>query len=125
MSGKPLRPCRYPGCFCLTATGWCPEHQPKAKRPDRRSDEAREWHKLYRTKRWKSMRYAQLLNEPFCRECAKRGERVRATDVDHIRPHRGDPALFYDTGNLQSLCHRCHSAKTRKEMREFSRKRLR
>nr|WP_251447162.1 HNH endonuclease signature motif containing protein [Vermiculatibacterium agrestimuris] len=71
------------------------------------------------------MRYAQLLNEPFCRECAKRGERVRATDVDHIRPHRGDPALFYDTGNLQSLCHRCHSAKTRKEMREFSRKRLR
>ena len=36
------------------------------------------------------LRPAQLLREPFCRECARQGIRTRATVVDHIRPHRGD-----------------------------------
>lgn len=117
--GKPLRPCRYPGCFRLTAVGWCPEHMPKTVRPDSRSDQAKQWHKLYSTKLWTDvLRPNQLLREPFCRECAKRGLRVRATDADHIRPHRGDLKLFKDPGNLESLCHSCHSAKTRAEMQK-------
>lgn len=122
MAGKPLRPCRYPGCFRLTATGWCPEHQPKGKRQDCRSDQAKEWHKLYNTKLWtETLRPGQLLREPFCRECTKRGLRVRATDVDHIKPHRGDMTLFADPDNLESLCHSCHSAKTLAEIREIAR----
>jgi 5-methylcytosine-specific restriction protein A len=36
---------------------------------------------------------------------------VQATDVDHVVPHRGDIKLFM-TGELQSLCHSCHSRKT-------------
>ena len=28
---------------------------------------------------------------------------------DHIRPHRGNEALFWDQGNLQCLCAPCHS----------------
>lgn len=28
--------------------------------------------------------------------------------VDHIVPHKGDEALFFDSGNLQSLCKPCH-----------------
>lgn len=32
-----------------------------------------------------------------------------ATVVDHIRPHRGDRALFLDPANLQSLCTACHN----------------
>lgn len=35
-----------------------------------------------------------------------------ATEVDHVRPHRGDPDLFWDADNLQSLCKPCHSRKT-------------
>ncbi|WP_345799048.1 HNH endonuclease [Agrobacterium pusense] len=27
---------------------------------------------------------------------------------DHIEPHKGDEALFYDPSNLQSLCAPCH-----------------
>ena len=27
-----------------------------------------------------------------------------ATVVDHIAPHKGDPALFYNYSNTQSLC---------------------
>jgi 5-methylcytosine-specific restriction protein A len=43
---------------------------------------------------------------------------VRAEVVDHIRPHRGDWALFIDPGNHQSLCKSCHDRKTAAEQRE-------
>jgi 5-methylcytosine-specific restriction protein A len=34
--------------------------------------------------------------------------------VDHVRPHGGDPGLFWDeAANWQSLCLACHAAKTR------------
>ena len=49
------------------------------------------------------------------------GRRVRATDVDHIRDHRGDWALFTDRSNLQSLCHSCHSRKTMREQGQIRR----
>ena len=45
----------------------------------------------------------------------KEGRYTRATDVDHIVPHRGDPALFWDEDNWQALCHRHHSVKTRRK----------
>lgn len=79
--------------------------------------ESAEWHDLYRLPIWKDrLRPNQLAAEPFCRECWKqRRERVRATDVDHIIPHRGSMKLFTDPGNLQSLCHSCHSIKTAAE----------
>ena len=43
-----------------------------------------------------------------------------ATDVDHVEDHKGNWEKFIDRDNLQSLCHRCHSRKT---MRELNRKR--
>jgi 5-methylcytosine-specific restriction protein A len=62
---------------------------------------------------WKKhLRPAQLLREPFCRECAKHGRRTPATVVDHVRPFAGDWQLFIDPANHQSLCKRCHDRKT-------------
>jgi 5-methylcytosine-specific restriction protein A len=40
---------------------------------------------------------------------------VKATVVDHIIPHRGDPTLFWDESNWQPLCKKCHDQKTRNE----------
>lgn len=115
MPSKPLRPCRHPGCCRLTPGGYCPEHQPaKAER----SDESKTWRWLYGTKQWQSLRGNHLLAEPFCRQCAKQGERVWATDVDHILDHKGNLELFYDPSNLQSLCHSCHSRKTLAEIKK-------
>lgn len=112
MPAKPLRPCRHPGCAALVREGYCDKHRP----PERRSEESRAWRSWYSLPVWTDdLRPGQLLREPFCRECAKAGRRVRATDVDHIRDHRGDWALFTDRGNLQSLCHSCHSRKTARE----------
>lgn len=31
--------------------------------------------------------------------------------VDHIRPHRGDPVLFWDENNWQALCKFCHDSR--------------
>lgn len=111
---KPLRKCKHPGCRMVTSEGYCPAHKPKVIRK-----ESAAWHYLYTDPRycWAERRTAQLLEEPFCRECSKRGLRVRATDVDHIEPHRGDVVKFM-TGLLQSLCHSCHSRKTMQEMNQ-------
>ena len=113
----PLKPCRHTGCPELVrGGGYCINHQRAARRirrtiqPERRESAA--WHALYNSDRWRMMRAAQLLREPFCRECAAVGIRTRATTADHITPHRGRPELFYDPGNLQSLCTPCHSRKT-------------
>ena len=35
--------------------------------------------------------------------------------MDHIRPHRGDPVLFWDQTNWQPLCKHHHDVKTRNE----------
>lgn len=115
MSMKPLRPCRHPGCSALVTDGYCEVHRPKDR--GRRGEEAQSWRWMYQTDEWKyGLRPTQLLEEPFCRECAKHGHRVRATDVDHIVDHKGDWARFTDHSNLESLCHSCHSRKTAREL---------
>ena len=119
MANKPLRPCRHPGCAELTREGYCTKHVPK--RAARR--ESAEWHSWYSKRIWTDdLRPAQLLREPFCRECAKQGRRVRATVVDHIVPFRGLWALFVDPANHQSLCKRCHDQKTAREQADRRRK---
>nr|WP_259672432.1 hypothetical protein [Rhizobium sp. NLR12b] len=35
--------------------------------------------------------------------------------ADHRKPHRGDPALFWDRNNLWCLCEACHSTEKQKE----------
>ena len=119
MAMKPLRPCRHPGCPELTREGYCPKHRPK--RAERRA--SAEYHSWYSLPIWTDdLRSSQLLAEPWCRACARRGVRTRATVVDHIVPHRGDWAKFTDRGNLQSLCKPCHDRKTALEMAEETRK---
>lgn len=121
----PVKPCRRPGCTELVrGGGYCPKHQTSSNHIKRDLQGERKisagYHHLYFTKRWKQLRAKQLIIEPFCRECAKRGIRTRATDVDHIKPHRGNKRIFFDDTNLQSLCHSCHSRKTIAERSEAS-----
>jgi len=66
-------------------------------------------HRLYND-RWKRARAAYLARFPLCSMCAGRGIRSRATVVDHIIPHRGDLEIFWDEGNWQPLCRKCHNS---------------
>lgn len=120
MAMKPLRPCRHPGCPALTCKGYCPKHKPK--RAERRA--SAEYHGWYSLSIWTDdLRPAQLLREPWCRECARHGVSTRATVVDHVIPHQGDWQMFIDPANHQSLCKRCHDQKTAREQAEEHKKR--
>jgi len=83
-------------------------------RPDKRSTAeravGRPWRKWYLTPAWRQIRARQLARQPWCVRCWAQGKQVRASVTDHVVPHRGDAAAFWDTGNLQSLCMSCHSA---------------
>ncbi len=71
--------------------------------------------------RWQKARLVHLAEHPLCATHLERGETVAATVVDHIVPHKGDPELFWDPENHQSLCKPCHDAKTATEDGGFGR----
>jgi 5-methylcytosine-specific restriction endonuclease McrA len=65
---------------------------------------------------WQGAREGFLRAHPLCKMHMDLGRIVSATVVDHIIPHKGDKALFWDRDNWQSLCKLCHdSAKARQE----------
>lgn len=64
------------------------------------------------TKDWARAAKVYLSENPLCRHCERLGQLTTATQVDHIRPHKGDRDLFWDVENWQPLCHSCHSIKT-------------
>ena len=60
----------------------------------------------------------QFLEEhPLCAFCEMEGKEVPATVVDHIIPHRGDPAIFWDRNNWVPLCRECFERKTGRKTR--------
>lgn len=64
---------------------------------------------------WRRARLMYLKRNPLCVECMSTGHVTAAQEVDHITPHNGNPKLFWDSLNWQSLCKPCHSRKTLKE----------
>lgn len=73
------------------------------------------------TWQWEKARAAFLSEHPLCRRCGDAGVTTPANVVDHITPHNGDPALFWDRANWQPLCKRCHDVKTATEDGGFGR----
>ena len=107
----PNHPCAHPGCPRLVPRGTKYCDDPIGAHPEEsRSAGGRGY-----GSKWNRARRRYLEKHPLCVECMKNGRYERATDVDHIVPHRGDPVLFWDESNWQALCHRCHSVKTRRE----------
>jgi len=86
--------------------GRCAEHA----RVQERSRYNAETRKRYSTEAWKTLRAIVLGQQPVCVEC----QRAPSTTVDHIVPHRGEYALFWDITNLAGMCRECHSRKTQR-----------
>jgi 5-methylcytosine-specific restriction enzyme A len=80
---------------------------------------AQSWRGWYKTARWQKLRLAVLVRDLWtCRRCGLVASGKGQAIADHVRPHRGDPVLFWDAGNLQCLCKPCHDgAKAREEAR--------
>lgn len=85
-----------------------PRHQTsslsKAFNPLRQKSQA-----MYKSEAW--IRYCDkfLAVNPECYACGK-----KATEVDHLIPHKGDELLFKKLDNHLPLCKSCHSTVTMK-----------
>ena len=58
--------------------------------------------------RWRKLAKQQLSNHPLCVMCLQTGAVVPAVAVDHVKPHKNDPIIFW-FGELQSLCASHHN----------------
>lgn len=104
-------PCKHTGCPNLVepGKGYCSEHQ-RVHKHDRPYAAERGY-----GSRWIKARKKYLNHHPLCIRCLAEGKYVKATVVDHIVPHRGDPVLFWDEENWQALCKHHHDSKTMTE----------
>jgi 5-methylcytosine-specific restriction protein A len=68
------------------------------------------WKNWYSLKRWRDLRIATFIRDHFtCQMCGKLEGDTSKLSCDHKKEHRGDPALFWDADNLQTLCTEpCH-----------------
>lgn len=119
---RPKRPCKWLGCknYANNTSAYCDEHltmylkrvkEQRALRDKNRLSA----HKRGYTSRWQKVSHSFLITHPLCAECLKHGKLTPSTEVDHIKPHKGDKKLFWDHDNWQALCHECHSRKTARE----------
>ena len=99
----PIRVCLEPRCpNPATWRGRCRLHA----RTNDRSIKRAGYH-IYRTAKWRHVRNRHLHQHPLCADCG-----TIATDVHHITD-LADGGQPYAPHNLQSLCHPCHSRRTR------------
>jgi len=109
----PKRPCAKAGCGALTRSRYCENHSKEEhQRYDRERGTAAQ--RGYDS-RWRKARIGFLRKHPLCVHCEREGVVGAATVVDHIKPHRGDKAVFWDRSNWQPLCKSHHDAKTARE----------
>ena len=64
----------------------------------------------YNTRRWRSLRLAQLRRRPLCRYCLELGQTTAGEVVDHVKPVASHPKLAFEPSNLQTLCKYCHDS---------------
>jgi 5-methylcytosine-specific restriction endonuclease McrA len=102
----PTRLCLAPRCGRPQEyRGYCEVHKTQRNRETTSENKA-----VYNSARWKYLRRSVLFAGPLC---AADGCDMIATDVDHIVPlPKGDA---WARSNLQALCKRHHSQKTRIE----------
>lgn len=76
-------------------------------------DSGEAWRAWYKTRRWKALRWSVLVRDGFTCQCGCGYEGGSPELVaDHKQPHRGDPALFWDDENLETLrANPCHNSR--------------
>ena len=69
------------------------------------------WRAWYKLQRWRDLRMAVFERDGFtCQMCGRLQGDTSQLTADHRRRHRGDPVLFWDPGNVQTLCTTpCHN----------------
>ena len=91
-----------------------------AKAQDRARDNAHAYRAWYRTPRWKALRLKVFVRDGYT--CQRSGDlclgKYPAPDspvANHKKPHRGDPALFWDENNIETVTKAVHDRLIQKE----------
>lgn len=71
------------------------------------------WKSWYKTARWRKLRAEVLLRDAYiCQRtgqlCSGKHPAPNSPVVNHRRPHRGDPVLFWDPDNLETVTKEVH-----------------
>ena len=89
--------------------------QARDRRYDAKRRELKPWRNRYKRAVWLRIRGLRLAETPLCKTCEENGVVTAADTVDHVKPHRGDPGLFFWYANTQSLCTSCHNSRKQSE----------
>jgi 5-methylcytosine-specific restriction enzyme A len=80
-----------------------------------RSKNAKEYRKLYRTKRWRELRLRVFIRDNY--KCQKTGAilyqqhpKPFSPVADHIKPHKGNLERFYNIDNIQTVSKQYHDS---------------
>lgn len=100
-----------------------PETRQEAeKQRTQRRNEDDQSRKLYNSRAWRKLRDEVYARDAYT--CQKTGELClgkhpapNSPVADHIIPHRGDPALFWDKGNIQTVSKAYHDSHKQREER--------
>ena len=117
VNNRVLKRCNKPGCCRLTTGTYCEVHKSERTHRDNRPNAYRRGY----NSAWQKASKAYLIKHPYCAECLKSDIHTPATVVDHIKPHKGNKDLFWDSSNWQALCKHCHDRKTATEDGGFGR----
>jgi 5-methylcytosine-specific restriction protein A len=78
------------------------------------------WRAWYKTAKWQKLRAKILKRDLYT--CQRTGELLTGKHpapnspvVDHIKPHRGDPELFWDEKNLHAVSKAFHDSQKQRE----------
>lgn len=87
---------------------------------DKTRDAVQPWRAWYKTARWQRLRKKIILRDDMM--CRATGQLLTGVHpaanspvVDHIVPHRGDEALFWDPDNLQTVSKSYHDSEKQRQ----------
>ncbi len=76
--------------------------------------------RFYSSKAWQlKSKEALVRDNHLCVHCYKKKKIKRAEMVDHVIPIKIDWSLRLTLRNLQSLCNKCHKAKTIEDKKRY------
>lgn len=96
----------------------------EAQRTRRRDQEERS-RKMYNTRAWRRLRDEVYARDAYtCRKtgviCVGKHPAPNSPVADHIIPHHGDPELFWDKDNIQTVSKAYHDSQKQREERRGS-----
>jgi 5-methylcytosine-specific restriction protein A len=95
---------------------------------DRARTDRAPWRGWYKTRRWQDLRMAVFVRDGFvCQRsgvlCIGRHPAPDSPVANHRVPHKGDPALFWDIGNIETVTKAVHDGEVQAEERAGERSR--